>query len=220
MSGDGRGWPYEPVDGSPAPSPSAPVIEGPAIARPAATEPAISRRAIVLLSIAGALAVVLASLGVGDWWVRNQEMRTLLGRVERAERAQLPAIQSIGPLLLLCQQEASGADEDQCDPESIQEGAARALPLLGQTGDEVAATRLTSYHGRLRTFRDRYVEHNLAWRSWLELLARTPTANDFESPDDISTSFVEASQAADEALTPLPLHGSRDRIEMIFESVR
>lgn len=174
----------------------------------------------MLLSIAGALAIVLASVGVGDWWVRNREMRTLLERVERAERAQLPAIQGIGPMLRLCRQEAARDDEELCDTVLIREGAERTLARLGETGDEVADTRLTSFHGDLRTFRDRYVEHNLAWRSWLETLAQDPTAGDFESPLSISTTFVEASEAADEALTPLPLHGNRLRVEEIFQSVR
>lgn len=186
----------------------------------AAPGPALSRRAVVLLSIAGALAVVLASVGVGDWWVRNAEMRTLLGRVERAERAQLPAIQSIGPMLFLCQQEAAGDQVELCDTVAIRQGAERVLPRLRQTGDEVAGTSLTSYHGGLRTFRDRYVDHNLAWRGWLESLAQDPTAGGFESPESISTTFEEASRAADKALTPLPIHGNRTRVEEIFASVR
>jgi len=175
---------------------------------------------VVLLAIAGSVAVVLASLGVGDWLVRNREMRTLLGRVERAERAQLPAIQGIGPLLFLCRQQATGDTEQPCDTVTIRMDAEKALPRLTQTGDEVAATGLTSFHGNLRTFRDRYVAHNLAWRSWLEILSRDPTAGGFESPDSIATTFEVASKAADEALTPLPLHGNRSRVEAIFESVR
>jgi len=174
----------------------------------------------VLLGIAGAVAVVLASLGVGDWWVRNRELETLLDRIERAERAQLPAAQSIGPMLLLCQQEAAGDAGQLCDTVAIREGAERALPRLQETGDEVAATKLTSYHGSLRTFRDRYVDHNLAWRTWLETLAHDPTAGGFEPPDTISLTFERTSQAADDALTPVPLHGSRARVESIFASVR
>ena len=182
--------------------------------------PAVSRRAVVLLAVAGSVAVLLATFGVGDWWLRNLELRTLLERVERAERAQLPAIQTIGPLLFLCQQEAAGDEEDLCDTVAIREGAERVLPRLEQTGEEVADTRLTSFHGRLRTFRDRYVDHNLAWRGWLESLARDPTAGGFDSPDSINTTFYAASDAADEALTPLPLHGNRERIEAIFASIR
>lgn len=220
VSGDGHGWPYEPVDGRAAPPPAAPSIEGPADVTVPAAAPAISRRAVVLLSIAGSVALVLASLGVGDWWVRNRELRTLLGRVERAERAQLPAIQTIGPLLFLCQQEALGDQADLCDTVAIRQGAERALPQLEETGGDVAGTSLTSFHGDLRTFRDRYVDHNQAWRSWLESLARDPTAGGFESPEAISTTFENASRAAGDALTPLPLHGNRTRIEAIFASVR
>jgi len=106
---------------------------------------------VVLLAIAGSVAVVLASLGVGDWWVRNREMGTLLDRVERAERAQLPAIQGIGPLLFLCRQQALGDTEQLCDTVTIRAAAERSLPGLVQTGDAVAATRLTSFHGSLRT---------------------------------------------------------------------
>lgn len=174
----------------------------------------------MLLAIAGSVAVLLTTFGVGDWWLRNRELRTLLERVERAERAQLPAIQTIGPLLILCQQEAAIGEEDLCDTVAIREGAERVLPRLVETGEEVADTRLISFHGSLRTFRDRYVDHNLAWRGWLETLARDPTAGDFDSPDSISTTFYEASDAADEALTPLPLHGNRDRVEAIFASIR
>ncbi len=220
MSGARRGWPYEPVAGPPAPPPPTPGIEGPP--EPVAPEvhPPISRRAAVLLAVAGAVALLLASVGIGDWWVRNGEMRRLLQRVERAERAQLPAIQSIGPLLMLCQQEAVGDDEELCDTVGIRQGAERVLPLLRQTGDEVADTRLTSSHGSLRNFRDRYVDHNLAWRSWLETLAQDPTAGGFESPESIGTTFQKASDAADDALTPLPLHGNRTRVEAVFASVR
>ena len=220
VTADGRGWPYEPVDGSPAPPPAAPAIDGPAAVPESVAGPTVSRRAVVLLSIAGALALLLASLGIGDWWVRNREMQTLLNRVERAERAQLPAIQSIGPLLYLCQQEASGDQQQLCDTVAIRQGAERVLPGLQETGDEVGATKLTSFHGGLRTFRDRYVAHNLAWRSWLEELTRDPTAGGFESPDTISTTFQAASSAADDALTPLALHGNRARVEAIFASVR
>jgi len=186
----------------------------------AAVLPAISRRALVLLSIAGAVAVLLASLGVGDWWVRNRELSMLLDRVERAERAQLPAIQSIGPLLLLCQQSASADTAQACDTVTIRQDAERVLPRLKESGDDVAATKLTSFHRSLRTFRDRYVDHNLAWRSWLEALAQDPTTGGFESPDSISLTFQRASQAAEDAVTPLPLHGNRARVETIFASVR
>ena len=178
----------------------------------------MSRRAVVLLAIGGTLALILSSLAIGDWWVRNAELRTLLGRVERAERAQLPAVLGIGPLLRLCQQE--GAVEELCDTVSIRQGAERTLPQLSQTGDQVAATRLTSFHGSLRTFRDRYVDHNLAWRDWMETLSRDPTAGDFEVPEALATTFVRASAAADGALTPLPLHGNGSRVDEIFESVR
>lgn len=174
---------------------------------------------MILLSIAGAVALLLASVGVGDWWVRNSELRTLLERVERAERAQLPAIQNISPLLALCLQEP-GDGAQRCDTVAIRQGAERTLPLLAQTGDAVADTRLTSFHGGLRTFRDLYVEHNLAWRSWLETLAEDPTAGGFDSPDAINSTFTAASRAADDALTPLPLYGNRLRTEVIFRSVR
>ena len=220
MSGNGRGWPYEPVDGPPAPPPDSPAIASDPFPEPLPAPPAFSRQAVVLLAIGGAVALVLTSLGVGDWWVRNDELRTLLGRVERAERAQLPAAQSIGPLLYLCKQEVAGADEQVCDTVAIRRGAEQALPRLRQTGDEVATTRLTSFHGNLQTFRDSYVDHNLAWRTWLETLAEDPTAGGFEAPEAISTTFRNASKAADGALTPLPLHGSGRRIEQIFESVR
>jgi len=220
MGETGRGWPYEPVDVRPAPPPSAPAIEGQPPVEPVPVPHAISRRALVLLTIAGSVAVVLASLGIGDWWVRNREMQTLLDRVERAERAQLPAIQGIDPLLFLCQQEAATDQLQQCDTVSIRQGAERVLPVLKETGDEVAATRLTSFHGSLRSFRDSYVAHNLAWRAWLETLARDPTAGGFDAPDSIRITFVNASRAADDALTPLPLHGNRRRVDAVFASVR
>ena len=185
-----------------------------------APQPAISRRAIVLLAIGGSLALVLASLGLGDWWVRNSEMRTLLGRIEQAERAQLPAFQSISPLLRLCRTEAATDDVEQCDTVTIRQTAERILPKLQETGDEVAATRLTSYHGDLRTFRDRYVDHYIAWRGWLESLAQDPTTGGFESPDSIESTFGAASDAATRALTPLPIYDNRTRVEIIFDAVR
>lgn len=220
MSGDRRGWPYEPVGGPPAGPPPVVPLQGPPPPPTTLAPASISRRAVVLLAVAGVLTMALTSLGIGDWWLRNNEMRTLLDRVERAERAQLPAIQGISPLLLLCQQDPAPDDEELCDTVSIRQGAERVLPVLQETGDEVADTRLTSYHSKLRTFRDRYVDHNLAWRSWLESLAKDPTAGDFTSPQDISITFVEASDAADAALTPLALHGNRGRVEAIFASVR
>ncbi len=219
MGENRRGWPYEPVEASPAPPPDAPPITFEPVPDGPPSPPPISRRAVVLLAIGGALALVLTTIAVGDWWLRNGELRTLLSRVERAERAQLPA-QPIGVLLYFCRQEAAGAQEQVCDTVAIRRGAERALPLLRRSGEEVAATRLTSFHGSLQTFRDRYVEHNLAWRSWLETLAKDPTAGGFESPREISTTFEAASDAADDALTPLPLHGNGTRIAEIFESVR
>lgn len=222
VSENRRGWPYEPVGGRGAPAPAPPGLpheEEPAAPSPVET-PTVSRRAVVLLSIAAALALVLGALAVGDWWVRNREMQTLLDRIERAERAQIPARDGIGPRLLLCQQEPLGDDAERCDTVGIREIAERSLPRLVETGEEVAGTRLTSVHGSLRTFRDRYVDHNLAWRSWLELLARDPTAGNFGSPDDIDTTFEVASDAADDALTPLPLDDNRARVEAVFSSVR
>lgn len=220
MSGNGRGWPYEPVDGPPAPPAPVPPLPAEPASAPRPAEPPISRRAVVLLAIGGATALLLASLGIGDWWVRNAELRTLLDRVERAERAQLPAMFSIGPLLYPCQQEAAGLQEQVCDTVGIRQGAERALPQLRATGEEVASTRLISFHGSLQRFRDRYVDHNLAWRSWLEALAQDPTSGGFEPPEAITTTFRDASDAADGALTPLALHGNGLRVEEIFESVR
>lgn len=219
MNGNRRGWPYEPVEGSPAPPPSAPPIEADPLPPVLPLPPPVSRRAVVLLAIGGTVALLLASLAIGDWWLRNGEMRTLLDRVERAERAQLPAVQGIALLLTLCQREASG-EPQVCDTVSIRRGAEQALPRLRQTGDEVATTRLTSFHSGLRTFRERYLDHNLAWRSWLEALAEDPTSGGFEAPEAIGTTFERASDAADGALTPLPLHGNGTRVEQIFESVR
>lgn len=175
---------------------------------------------MVLLAIGGVVALLITSLAVGDWWVRNTEMQTLLGRVERAERAQLPAIQDIGPLLDLCLEEAAGGGQGACDTVAIRQGAENALPQLRQAGDDVGATRITSFHASLRTFRDRYVDHNLAWQAWLEELAKDPTAGGFQSPDAIATTFEKASRAADGALTPLPLHGNGTRVNTIFASVR
>lgn len=222
MSGERQGWPYEPVGGPPAAPPTAPRLEGPAPPPQKTEYPTVSRRAVVLLSVAGAVAVLLASVGVGDWWLRNREMQTLLDRVERAERAQLPAQESVGILLLLCQREAvTPALQGQlCDTVAIRQGAERTLPLLIESGDQVADSRLTNFHGSLRTFRDRYVEHNLAWRSWLEALAQDPTVDGFVAPDSIGTTFEQAAQAADKAVTPLPLRGNRERVAKIFESVR
>lgn len=220
MSPTGRGWPYEPVGGPPSAPPPTSALEGPPPARPQLEVPSISRRAMVLLAIAGVVALLLASSGVGDWWMRNAEMRTLLGRIERAERAQLPAHQSIFPLLLLCRHEATLDDSEQCDTVTIRQTAERILPKLQESGDEVAGTRLTSYHRHLRSFRDRYVDHYLAWRGWLESLAQDPTANGFRSPESINTTFEDASDAADKALTPLPIYGNRARIEVIFHQVR
>lgn len=220
MSGTGRGWPYDPVGGPPSVPPPPPAIEGPPQPSPRLADPSISHRAIVLLAIGGTVAVLLASLGLGDWWMRNTEMRTLLGRIERAERAQLPAIQNISPLLQTCRQEATIDDGEHCDTVTIRQTAERILPKLQQTGDEVASTRLTSYHRHLRSFRDHYVDHYLAWRGWLEALAEDPTANGFQSPETINTTFEAASDAADRALTPLPLYGNRNRVELIFDSVR
>lgn len=220
MGGNGLGWPYEPVAGAPAPPPSTAPIEAPPQPRLVEPEPPFSRRAVVLLAIGGTLALLLAVLAVGDWWVRNAELRTLLGRVERAERAQIPAVQSIGPLLSLCQLEGTGGVGEFCDTVAIRRGAEQALPQLRQAGDAVATTRLTSFHDGVRTFRDRYVDHNLAWRAWLEALAEDPTVGGFEPPEAIGTTFERASTAADGALTPLPLHDNGRRVEQIFLSVR
>jgi hypothetical protein len=221
VRGERRGWPYEPLDLLPPVEPGPPATEEAAFPPPPPpAPPALSRRALVVLSVASATLVLVAALGLADWWVRNREMETLLDRVERAERAQLPAIQGIGPLLLLCQQEAATDQAQLCDTVRIRQGAERALPALQQTGEAVAGTRLISFHGSLRTFRDRYVAHNQAWRTWLESLSRDPTAGGFGSPDAISTTFEAASVAADGALTPFPLHGNRDRVDTIFASVR
>ncbi len=220
MSGNRRGWPYEPLDLPPPLPPVRPPSEAPPVRQPIPAPPAISRRAVILLTIGGAVALLLTSLAVGDWWVRNTEMQTLLGRVERAERAQLPAIDGIGPLLDLCLEEAAGGDPGACDTVAIRQGAERALPQLRQAGDDVGATRLTSFHASLRSFRDRYVDHNLAWRAWLEELAKDPTVGGYEPPDSIATTFTRASKAADGALTPLPLHGNGTRVNKIFATVR
>lgn len=182
--------------------------------------PAISRRAVILLSVAGAMALLLASMGIGDWWVRNREMRTLLGRVEQAERAQVAAIRNVGPLLLQCRQEPNPDNAEQCDTVGIRQSVERFLPPVQQTGDDVAGTRLTSFHGSLRSFRDRYVIHYMEWRTWLESLTRDPTAGGFRLPDTINSTFVDANDAADRALTPFPLHGNRTRVEGIFAAVR
>jgi hypothetical protein len=217
---DRRGWPYDRVDVHDAPLPAPPAPDEAPFPPPPPAPPSLSRRALVLLCVASAALVLAAVLGTADWWLRNREMATLLDRVERAERAQLPALQGIGPLLLLCQQEAATDQSQLCDTVTIRQDAERTLPQLRLTGDAVAGTRLTSFHGSLRTFRDRYVAHNMAWRTWLEDLARDPTAGGFDSPDSITTTFHDASVAADDALTPFPLHGNRDRVAAIFASVR
>jgi hypothetical protein len=210
-----RGWPYEPVD-TRAAAPVA-VAEPPVAlsvrdphAEPEAPPPQPDRpRALLALVVVATVAVLLGGFAVIDWFSRNQELDTLLDRIEVAERAQLLPRDSIDLLRRECY--FSPGD---CDSTAIARVASRFLPDLQTTGDAVAKTRLTRHHGALRDMRDRYVEHNLAWQRWLSALSRAPL--DTDPPSDITPTFQAAGRAARKAVPPFAIHNARARVDLLF----
>jgi len=185
-------------------------VREPDAAPTAPAEPKARPLVLLALVVVVTVAVLLSGFAVVDWVSRNRELNVLLDRIERAERSQLLPRDSLGPLLSDCYFSPA-----ECDTATIARIAARSLPELEATGEEVATTRLTRHHGAIRNLRDRYVDHNLAWQDWLAVLAMGGSG-EVEPPGQINLTFREAGRAARAAVPPFALSGARGRVDELF----
>jgi hypothetical protein len=212
----GQGWPYEPVDRGPTVASVAvaePVVlsvrpDGPP---PEPPLPAVRTKVFVALVATLTVAVVLATFAVADWWTRNHELDVLLDRIAVAEAAQRPMQQALGRVASTCT-----FTIDRCDLGPVQAAAQRGLPALRSSGNAVATTEIVRFHGALRELRDRYVDHNLAWQSWLDAIVAGDAGLD--QPTAIRSTWFVVVDTAQQAIPPLATNDARERVDRIFHA--
>jgi hypothetical protein len=132
-----------------------------------------------LLWIAIATALVLGGLVVcgADWWIRNQELNSLVTRIEASERVLTDFNTSLDSA-----QSRVMTDLTSFGPEQAKKNfnstvldycSKSAIPAIA-TGAEVAGTAILPRHTGIREAQDSYLKHSNAWKIYLESCAAGP----------------------------------------------
>lgn len=162
-------------------------------------------RLVFLLSV-----VVL--VGVGDWYLRNQELGQLLDRIQASETAMLVGQDESAAL-------TEAADVD--DEEDYQKLLAEVSSVASATGEElfdardrIESTRVMPWHFGVAKAKDRYLDHVAEWEDLLGDAARDPKTLAQGRPR-IGGTFRVAVRALRQAVPMWPMENFTKRITRI-----
>lgn len=166
----------------------------------------------------GVLAFLLTTVTLGalvaDWTLRNQEMDALVTAVEQSE-AQMTWTQDGVGLIFDGLEDPSQVTENSQLTLELQGIAAEGRDRIKAAGDQVAAVRVSPWHQDVLLAKQAYLQHNLAWQSYLDRAAKD--ALEFTLPqDEVNSTFMEA-EPLFRAAIPDPAGFSLDaRVGLIF----
>lgn len=168
---------------------------------------------------AAALIVIGMALAVGDWLVRNMEMRALMATMEESEAAMATVQDDVRSIVL-----GVGLTGEPSDADLLQlntDLAAVALDgrdSVAVAGRAVEAVTVLPWHGEISEARDAYLAHNLAWQAYLSAAAELPT--EFGRPQDqVNSTFDEAGPLIREAVPQPALFALPDQVDRVLGSV-
>lgn len=170
--------------------------------------------------ILGALTfvIVLAGLGavVGDWALRNAEMRSLITQVEESEAAMGALQQGVQDVAAAYESKLPLDDQEQAALDTeLETLASQARDAIGAAGDDVAGVRWLLWHREIGAAQEAYLAHNRAWQAYLARAAEDP-AEFGRQQDLVNTTFVEAESSVRFAVPVAPLFDIDQRVDAIF----
>lgn len=163
---------------------------------------------MLTLGILGAL--------VGDWAVRNVEMRTLVTRIEASEAAMGDFQDEFQAILAESQgSEALSVEQRAVLDRRLSEAAAKGRDAIATAGDQVAAVRWLAWHREIGRAQDAYLAHNRAWQAYLGRAAKD--AQEFGvTQEEVNATFEAAESPIRAAVPALPLFDLAQRVSEIF----
>lgn len=176
------------------------------------------RRWLPIVLGAAAFVVVLAALGavVGDWTVRNLEMRAVVAWIEVSEAAMGDLQAEVTSIAAEYEGRVPLDEADQAEIDAaLTAVAAEGLARVTDAGDGVAGVRWLLWHPEVGAAQDAYLAHNRAWQAYLERAAKDPS--EFaRAQDDINSTFADAEDDLRDALPAPALFDLVDRVSTIF----
>lgn len=163
---------------------------------------------VLVLLVAGAL--------VGDWGLRNGEMRALVTRIEASEAAMGALQGEIQSVLAEYQDaEALSVEDRAALDERLAQAAGAGRDAVAAAGAQVAALRWLSWHSEVGAAQDAYLAHNRAWQEYLSRAAEDPAEFAVEQTE-VNDTFEAAEAPVRAAVPPLALFNLPARVDVIF----
>jgi hypothetical protein len=157
-----------------------PMASGPGSSPPATAKVNRGRGRGVLLWPLAAAVVLIASVAVGEWAAKTQEMNRLVGGIGESEAAMTQAMTAVS--LLLGPAGALG-DTDAADAQKqLQRAATTGLAGVKDAADQIEAVPIQPWHHDVLAARDAYLAHNTAWQDFLTSAAGDPSV--WLTPDE------------------------------------
>lgn len=165
-----------------------------------------------------AFVLILAAGGavVGDWFVRNAQMATLVTAVEASERAMTDVQARTDAAFKEYSAIAKPTTQDKLDLNGkLSDIAAEGAGTVTRAGDRVAAVSILPWETRIIAARDAYLVHNKAWQEYLAAAALHPIEFTKDQPA-INDSWGAVEPAMRAALPDPALFDLKQRLDAIF----
>ena len=150
-----------------------PMSSGPGAPPPAPVRPGRGPGRAVLIWGLLTVAVLLASVAVGEWAAKSQEMNRLVDGIEQSEAAMTRTMTAvslaIGPNGSLGDTDAGVAQEQ------LKQAAATGLTGVKAAADQITVVPIQPWHHDVLAARDAYLAHNRAWQDFLTRAASDPS---------------------------------------------
>jgi hypothetical protein len=150
-----------------------PMSSGPGSPPPAPVQPSRGPGRAVLIWVLATVAVLLASVAVGEWAAKSQEMNRLVDGIEQSESAMTRTMAAvslaIGPNGSLGDTDAGAAQEQ------LKQAAVTGLAGVKAAAERIAAVPIQPWHHDVVAARDAYLAHNSAWQDFLTRAASDPS---------------------------------------------
>ena len=170
--------------------------------------------------VVGGAAVLVLMLAVaavvGDWALRNVEMRSFVAAVESSEQAMSDTQAAVREAFAPFEGQESLGDADQEALRAALSDVARAGAVgVADGARAVESVRILPWHTALLDARTAYLEHNQAWQDYLTTAAEDPA--EFVVPQAAVASTWDAAEPAVRSALPVPtLFGLSARVDAIF----
>jgi len=158
---------------------------------------------------------LIASAAVVAFGVRTLQAERLLTAVETSERAMGTAQDALNGVLEEFEAPDLTAEGRAELVEQLQSVAATGAKAIESAGVKVADVRVAPWNSRVATAQTMYLEHNVAWVTYLNAVAQDPTELARPQPA-INATFFDARTPLWQAVPAIDLLDLRDRISVMY----